>query len=109
MPPRAVLAGRSARPPHDSVGRLARFDFDRGEGEPVATVAGVEVLASDGLDGEAVRARLDQRRAKLNSEVERGERKLANEGFVAKAPPEVVADEREKLAAYRAELEELSG
>ena len=109
VPPRAVLAGRSVRPPHDSVGRLARFDFDRGEGEPVATVAGVEVLASDGLDGEAVRARLDQRRAKLNSEVERGERKLANEGFVAKAPPEVVAEEREKLAAYRAELEELSG
>ena len=38
------------------------------------------------------------------SEVERGERKLANEGFVAKAPAEVVEAERAKLEGYRAEL-----
>ena len=33
------------------------------------------------------------------------ERKLGNEGFVAKAPPEVVEAEREKLDDYRAELD----
>ena len=33
----------------------------------------------------------------------------SNEKFVANAPPEVVEEEREKLEAYRAELEELGG
>ena len=51
--------------------------------------------------------RLEARAAELRSEVERGERKLANEGFVAKAPPEVVEAERSKLEGYRAELAEL--
>ncbi len=42
--------------------------------------------------------------AHLQSEIDRGERKLANEAFVAKAAPDVVAKEREKLEGYRAEL-----
>jgi len=67
----------------------------------------VEILVSADVDAEAVRQRLDERRSELRSEVERGERKLANEGFVAKAPPDVVAAEREKLEGYRAELAEL--
>ena len=54
-------------------------------------------------------ARIDERRQKLRAEVKRGEGKLANDGFVAKAPADVVDAEREKLAAYRAELEELGG
>jgi valyl-tRNA synthetase len=65
------------------------------------------VLASESIDAEAVAARLEKRRAELRGEVERGERKLANEGFVAKAPAEVVEEERGKLERYRAELGEL--
>ncbi len=42
--------------------------------------------------------------ARLRDEVERAERKLANERFVASARPEVVALEREKLQRYREEL-----
>ena len=41
--------------------------------------------------------------------VERGEKKLGNKGFVDKAPPEVVDEEREKLDGYRRELESLGG
>ena len=41
------------------------------------------------------------------AEVERAERKLGDQGFVSNAPAEVVEAEREKLTAYRAELEEL--
>ena len=40
-------------------------------------------------------------RAAASREVERAERKLGNEGFVAKAPAEVVEAEREKLDRYR--------
>ncbi len=47
--------------------------------------------------------------ARLAREIERGERMLANEKFVANAKPEVVEAEREKLARYRRELDALSG
>jgi valyl-tRNA synthetase len=46
---------------------------------------------------------------RLRKEIERGERMLANEKFVANAKPEVVDAEREKLARYRRELDALSG
>lgn len=42
--------------------------------------------------------------ARLRSEVERGEKKLANPQFVAKAAPDVIAKEREKLRGYQDEL-----
>ncbi|HET8606682.1 MAG TPA: valine--tRNA ligase [Gaiellaceae bacterium] len=47
--------------------------------------------------------------ARLRAEVERAERMLANERFVANAPAEVVDAEREKLARYRRELDAISG
>ena len=46
---------------------------------------------------------------RLRKEVERGERMLANERFVEKAPPDVVEAEKDKLAQYRAELDALGG
>jgi valyl-tRNA synthetase len=46
---------------------------------------------------------------RLRKEIERGERMLANEKFVANAKPEVVDAEREKLARYRRELAILAG
>jgi valyl-tRNA synthetase len=111
--PGTVLPARVAGPqtPHELVARLARFSFDSDAasngGEPLAQVGPVEILASDALDADRVRARLGQRRDTLRAEVERAERKLANDGFVSKAPAKVVEAEREKLASYRAELEEL--
>ncbi len=93
--------------PQEFVGRLCRFEFVADGGDPVAAVGPIRVLPSDGIDAGAVVERIEQRRAELRSEVERGERKLGNEGFVAKAPAEVVEEERGKLERYRAELEEL--
>ena len=48
------------------------------------------------------RYRRDHKR--LSGEVERAEKKLGNEQFVAKAAPEVITKEREKLESYRSEL-----
>ena len=90
------------------VSRLSRFEFDGVGAEPVASIGPVRVLDSDQLDAAAVAERLEKRREELRAEVERGERKLGNEGFVAKAPAEVVEEERGKLERYRAELAELS-
>jgi valyl-tRNA synthetase len=52
---------------------------------------------------------VDKERGRLRKEIERGERMLANDKFVANAAPEVVAAEREKLQQYRAELDALDG
>jgi valyl-tRNA synthetase len=110
VPVKQVLTARvDDSRPHELVSRLARVEFSEDGGEPIASVGGVELLETEGVDPQAVAARIEERREKLRAEVSRGEGKLANEGFVAKAPAEVVDAEREKLAAYRAELEELGG
>ncbi len=108
VPAAAVLAARvEGEAPAEFVGRLSRFEFGDAGGDEVASVGPVEVLASKELDAEAVSGRIEARREELRSEVARAEKKLANQGFVAKAPPEVVEEERSKLERYRAELGEL--
>jgi valyl-tRNA synthetase len=109
-PAASQLSARvEGEPPHEFVGRLARFEFgDDDGGDPIASVGPVKVLASAEIDAAAIAARLDRRREELRAEVARAEGKLANEKFVAKAPPELVEEERGKLERYRAELEELS-
>jgi valyl-tRNA synthetase len=56
-------------------------------------------------DGAGAATEIDR----LRKEVERAEKMLANERFIANAPPEVVEAEREKLARYRRELDALTG
>ena len=59
------------------------------------------------LDVEKEKQRLDVEKKKVNDEIERLEKKLSNEQFVAKAPEKVVQAEREKLAGYKATLENI--
>jgi valyl-tRNA synthetase len=109
--PGATVSARLAADGYDDivepVGRLARIAFESGAaaGETTASVpipgGTVEILAGADLDLEGAERKLQQRRAKLEAEIERGERKLANEGFVAKAPPAVVQAERDKLERLR--------
>jgi valyl-tRNA synthetase len=54
-----------------------------------------------------VNGNVDAELARLRKEIERGERMLANDKFVANAKPEVVQAEREKLDRYRRELDAL--
>jgi valyl-tRNA synthetase len=110
VPAKAVLpAVIDGMAPAEFVGRLSRFAFDGVGSQPVASVGPVRVLASDALDAEAVEERLGSRRKELRSEIDRAERKLGNEGFVAKAPGAVVEEERGKLDRYKKELAELEG
>jgi valyl-tRNA synthetase len=112
VPPKIVLEAKvDASGVPDFVFRLGRVSAVDGAGgdgrETVATVAGFGILPSEGLDTESLTARLEARRGKLEAELRKVEGKLANERFVEKAPPEVVAEEREKLEQLRVELAEV--
>jgi valyl-tRNA synthetase len=95
----------------EGIALLARLDLSDNGGDPVASVpipgGAVAVLASDGVDLAAAERRRDAQRATLRDEIDRAERKLANDGFVAKAPEPVVRAERDKLERLRRELAEL--
>jgi valyl-tRNA synthetase len=67
--------------------------------------ATVMLPLSDIIDTEKERARLSAEEAKLISEIERIDKKLSNEGFVAKAPAAVVEGEKNKRAKYLENLE----
>ena len=60
---------------------------------------------SDIIDTEKEIARLEGEAKKLHGEIDRLEKKLSNEGFVAKAPAAVVEGEKAKLAKYRENLD----
>jgi valyl-tRNA synthetase len=93
----------------EAVGRLARVEWSANGTEPVATLpvpgGSIAILTADAVDTEAEAKRIAQQRERLEKEIARAEGKLANRGFVDKAPAHVVEAEREKLARLRAELE----
>ncbi len=96
------------------VARLARLDLEAGEASEAAPAAAVvvpggtvELLPAPGVDPAEQERKLATRRAELEAEIARAEGKLANQGFIAKAPPQLVASEREKLERLVAELASL--
>ncbi len=62
--------------------------------------ASLYIPLAEVIDFEKERARLTAEMKKNDGEIERIEKKLANEGFVAKAPAAVIEGERAKLAKY---------
>ena len=74
-----------------------------------AVVHGIEIyLPLKGLiDLDKEIARLEKELTKMEGEIKRIEGKLTNEGFVAKAPAEVIEKEKEKLVKYQASKEAL--
>jgi valyl-tRNA synthetase len=63
-----------------------------------------EAVVRPGEDG---KGDVEAERARVQKEIDRAERMLANEKFVTNAAPEAVAAEREKLAQYVAERDAL--
>ena len=109
LPARLLADGYQDTAEH--VERLARMAFSSDGGESVASVpvpgGTVEILADDALDLGAAERKRAAKVDKLQAEIGRSEAKLANEKFVAKAPPDVVQAERDKLARLKAEREAL--
>ncbi len=75
--------------------------YDSDDAVMIATDAGsMYIPLSEVIDFEKERARLTAEMKKNESEIERIEKKLANEGFVSKAPAAVIEGERAKLKKY---------
>jgi valyl-tRNA synthetase len=111
IPARLEASGYEQTAEH--LARLARLELAvDGAGEAaVASIAipggAVQILPTDAVDLGAAERRIAARRAELEADIARCEGKLANEGFVAKAPQAVVAAERGKLARLQEELASL--
>lgn len=82
-------------------------DRETSDGVVSAVFSGGELLIplADLVDFEAERERLEKEKKKLEGEVTRVEKKLSNQGFVAKAPASVVEEEKQKGEKYREMLE----
>ena len=80
---------------------------DKPENAMAGVVNGVEIFLplKDLIDVEKETARLKGEMAKLEKEISRLDKKLSNEGFLAKAPADVVAGEKEKLAGYQEKMD----
>ncbi|WP_047678840.1 MULTISPECIES: valine--tRNA ligase [Xenorhabdus] len=96
-----------------AMGRLSSVTVSAaGEEAPVSVtklITGAEILIPMAglIDKNAELARLDREIEKLDKEINSIEVKLANEGFVSRAPEAVVTKERERLATNNAAKEKL--
>ncbi|WP_439620069.1 valine--tRNA ligase [Hyphomonas sp.] len=98
----------------DILKRLARLeDIVLDEAVPagaVSTVVGETVVAlniADQIDVDEARKRLDKEIAQLDKDITSTEKKLGNEAFVSKAPPEIVEENRERIVDWTDRREKL--
>ena len=76
-------------------------EYESDDAVAIATDAGtLYIPLAEVIDFEKEKARLCAEQKKNEAEIERIEKKLANEGFVAKAPAAVIEGERAKLRKY---------
>ena len=71
---------------------------------PVAVVGEARLCLFIEVDVAAEKIRLGKEIARLQNEITKANGKLSNEAFVAKAPPAVIAQERQRVADFEATL-----
>ena len=98
----------------EAIRRLARVsdiaeknEAPKGSAQIVVGEATACLPLGDLIDLKAEAARLEKEIAKLDGEISRIQKKLANEKFVARAPDDIVASEREKMAEFQASRDRL--
>jgi valyl-tRNA synthetase len=99
----------------EAIGRLARAsefraldgDVPAGSAQAVLGEATIVLPLAGLIDLAAEQARLTREREKVLGEAEKMAKKLENADFVARAPEEVVAENRERLSAMRDEIARL--
>lgn len=114
-----LVEGGGSVPPgtETALARLARVERVA-EARPAAGAPGAGAVLRDGtevflplegvIDVARERERLSKELARVRSALEGARARLANSGFVAKAPPEVVARERDKAEAWEHRVEKLA-
>ncbi len=74
---------------------------------PVAVVGEARLCLFMEIDLSAERVRLAKEAARLEAEIAKANHKLLNEAFVAKAPPAVIEQEKQRVADFSATLDKL--
>jgi valyl-tRNA synthetase len=116
QPVPAMLAGIGATPlaTHEQAIRALLRLTPAGDGfTPTASLHAegvtVELDTAAAIDVAAERRRMEKDLAAAGKEADQAERKLANDAFLAKAPPAVVVATRDRLEAARADIARLTG
>ena len=83
---------------------MAGTEIEKPKNAATAIMDDMQIYVHDVIDPEAERARFEKRKQEIEKAKEAVEAKLANENFVTKAKPEVVAQARDRLAELLEQL-----